>query len=100
RRRGRPVVRGRGRARPGATPALTRVEEAELASAVDGFGPGGALELSVHGGEVTLHGAAGDVQLVPDLRQGEVGGKELEDTNLRTAERHRAGFAAPSATSC
>ena len=63
-------------------PAVTRSR--------DGFGAAGTLELPVDRGDLRLHGVAGDVQLLGDLAEREVGGQQLEDPHLRPGQRHRA----------
>jgi hypothetical protein len=50
-----------------------RPQQAEVAGPCDGFGAGGALELPVDRGDVGFHGVTGDVQLLADLTEGEVG---------------------------
>ena len=57
--------RGRGRA--------LRPQQAEVTAPCDGFGAVGALQFPVDRGDVGLHGVAGDVQLLADLAEGEVG---------------------------
>ncbi len=66
------------------------LEQAEVAASGYGLGPGGALELLVDRGDMGLHGVAGDVQLLADLPEREVGRQQLEHAHFRRGQRHRA----------